>query len=63
MDDVVRGYDYALERYYDFLDVHVWMIFVGYFPVRNIVVLWGWAFLPSHLCAWEQMAFPYLSGI
>ena len=21
MDDVVRGYDYALERYYDFLDV------------------------------------------
>ena len=38
MDDVVRGYDYALERYYDFLDV-VMMIFVGYFPVRNIVVL------------------------
>ena len=23
MDDVVRGYDYALERYYDFLDVPV----------------------------------------
>lgn len=38
MDDVVRGYDYALERYYDFW-MCVMMIFVGYFPVRNIVVL------------------------
>lgn len=40
MDDVVRGYDYALERYYDFW-MCVMMIFVGYFPVRNIVVYEG----------------------
>ena len=38
MDDVVRGYDYALERYYDFLDVRNDDL-RGYFPVRNIVVL------------------------
>lgn len=39
MDDVVRGYDYMRWNVTMIFWMCVMMIFVGYFPVRNIVVL------------------------